>query len=80
MQAHGQEAYGCSIWTTGRQGSQVVLRQLTLALNPGVGSHRVLKYEVPEHFHPGVVLRQVVIIFRCNLPHLWKGVGVKTAP
>lgn len=58
-----------------RQGSQAVLCQFILALNPGIGSQRILKYKVPKHLHPGVVLWQVIVVLGRNLPHLWKGVG-----
>lgn len=50
-----------------------VLCQLAYPLHPGIGPQGVLHHKVPEHLHPRVVLRQVVVVLGRDLPHLWRG-------
>lgn len=55
--------------------SQAVPCQLAHPLHPGVGPQGVLEHKVPEHLHPRVVLRQVVVVLGRDLPHLRGGGG-----
>lgn len=57
------------------RGSELVLGEPAFPLHPGIGPHGVLEHEVPEHLHPRVVLRQVVVVLGCDLPHLQGGLG-----
>lgn len=43
---------------------------LQLPLDARVRAERVVHDEVVQNLHPGGVLRQVVVVFRCNLLHL----------
>lgn len=43
-------------------------------LHPRVGTYCVIRHKVIEHLDPGVVVREVIVVLTCDLPHL----GVKT--
>lgn len=52
-----------------------IFAKFVLSLDSGVGADGVIKYKVPEHSHPGSVLRERVIVLCCNPLDLQKGKG-----
>lgn len=78
-QPAGAQRGPCAPGASG-SGSQAALCQLAHPLHPGVGPQGVLEHKIPEHLHPRVVLRQVVVVLGRDLPHLQGGERSGAAP
>lgn len=48
-----------------------------MPLHPGVGTYGVICHKVIEHFYPGLVVGEAVIVLGCDFPHLEGNKGRK---